>query len=1041
MIARDPTTVNAGSGSGGWWLPAVRAADRAPAGRPDWAVFVERAVAGAPTTDATDHGLPAGDLPGVSGFRPVVAPLARLAGAGLPTALPAGAVDLPAVRARFVDGLTGTLARQAARTLVLELNVAREEGVLAGDSPADRFRDFVRRMAAPAALRALFGEYPVLARVLARTCLAAADAFAELLTRFAADRREVTAALFHGVDPGPLVAVRRDAGDGHQGGRSVAVLRFAGGGRLVYRPRPTAVHRHLADVVHWFNTRPGTPGLRTPALLERPGYGWLEFVERRPCTEPAEVQRFYLRQGAWLALLHALDATDLHAGNLIACGEHPVPVDLETLFHPPAPADPDRPDDDPWHEDPAALALQASVHRTGLLPRLVLGDERALDASGLGGDAGAGSPSAAVRWAAAGTDGMRLVRGAAAFAGAENRPRLDGTDSDPADHLDELLAGFRAGRRALVAGLADLTGPRGLLSAFAEDEVRVVLRATEEYATLLDESTHPDVLREAGHREALFRTLGTGESARPGPAAVIDEEVAELWAGDVPLFTTRPGGTELRGGRGRPVAGALDRPGLDRVAERLTALGATGPAEQEWIVRAAMAARSTGPAHGHTGPGTPADPPAAPDPARLPAAPDPARLLAAAREIGDRLVDGAHRSADRANWLGLDLIADRYWRLAPAGADLGGGYPGPALFLAQLAALTGADRYAEVARLALRPVPALLERLAARPEDLALVGSGAWAGLGGLTWALAQVGGLLDDREVLGWVGPAVRLTAAAAEAEEPSGLADGTAGGLAALLAVGRETGDAEALAGARRCAERLLGRLDLYRVHDAHGPDGPRDRPDRPAPGFATGTAGLGWALLAYAQAGGGAAYRHAGLAALRSSVAGRAPGGSCCEGAPGIALAVIDSGASAGDPELAAWAGAAVDAAVTAGSRPDHSLCHGETGVLELLGRAPGAAARQGLARRSAALLDALARTGPVCGTPGGLAVPGLLFGLSGVGHGLLRLGFAHRTASALLLAPGSTRPFHEDAVTHPRSSPGTSRHRTASAPDAVIHEREG
>ncbi|GHF85326.1 hypothetical protein GCM10018790_73580 [Kitasatospora xanthocidica] len=1015
MIATAPTTANAASGSGGWWLPAIPAPDRARAARPAWAAFVEQALAGAPTArppygDGPDRESPAGDLPGVSGFRAVVAPLARLAGAGLPAALPPEAVDLPAVRAQFVAGLTDTLARQAARTLVLELNVAREEGVLAGDTPADRFRDFVRRMAAPAGLRALFGEYPVLARILAQNCLAAADAFAELLTRFAADRRELTGALFHGTDPGPLVAVRRGAGDGHRGGRAVAVLRFAGGGRLVYRPRPTAVHRHLADLVGWFNARPGTPGLRTPALLERPGYGWLEFIERRPCAEPAEVERFYLRQGAWLALLHALDATDLHAGNLIACGEHPVPVDLETLFHPPAPADPDRPEDDPWQSDPAALALQASAHRTGLLPRLVLGDERALDASGLGGDVGAGSPSGAVRWAAAGTDEMRLVRGAAEFPGAENRPRLDGADSDPADHLDALLAGFRAGRRALAAGLTDLTGPRGLLSAFAEDEVRVVLRATEEYATLLDESTHPDVLRDAAHREALLRTLGTGESARPGPAALMEEEVAELRDGDVPLFTTRPGGTELRGGRGRPFPGLLDRPGLDRVTERLTALGTTDPAGQEWIVRAAMAARSTRPAHGAAATAARAEPPDAP-------APEPDRLLAAAQALGDRLVDGAHRSAERANWLGLDLVADRYWRLAPAGADLGGGYPGPALFLAQLAALTGTDRYAEVARHALRPVPDLLERLAARPEDLPLVGSGAWAGLGGLTWALAQVGGLLADREVLDWVGPAVRLTAAAAEAEEPSGLADGTAGGLAALLAVHQETGDPEAWAGARLCADRLLDRLDRLDQLDQ------LDRADRspaPAAGFATGTAGLGWALLAFARAGGGAAHERAGLAALRSSVAGRAPGGSCCEGAPGIALAVVDSGAAAADPELAAWAGAAVRAAVAAGPRPDHSLCHGETGVLELLGRAPGAAAGRGRARRTAALLDALARTGPVCGTPDGLAVPGLLFGLAGVGHGLLRLGFAHRTASALLLAPSSTRPSQEDAVTHQRPS---------------------
>ncbi len=38
-----------------------------------------------------------------------------------------------------------------------------------------------------------------------------------------------------------------------------------------------------------------------------------------------------------LALFYALEATDFHHENLIAEGEHPVPIDLETLFQPASP--------------------------------------------------------------------------------------------------------------------------------------------------------------------------------------------------------------------------------------------------------------------------------------------------------------------------------------------------------------------------------------------------------------------------------------------------------------------------------------------------------------------------------------------------------------------------------------------------------------------------------------------------------------------------------------------------------------------------------
>ncbi|MEV7357021.1 DUF4135 domain-containing protein [Kitasatospora sp. NPDC091276] len=112
--------------------------------------------------------------------------------------------------------------------------------------------------------------------------------------------------------------------------------------------------------------------------------------------------------------MYALDGTDLHFENLIACGDEPVLVDVETLFHPCVPAD--------SQEDPAARALESSVYRSGLLPRLLLGDERAVDVSGLGGDAGRRSPVEGVDWAAGGTDEMRLIRRAGEITGAGNRP-------------------------------------------------------------------------------------------------------------------------------------------------------------------------------------------------------------------------------------------------------------------------------------------------------------------------------------------------------------------------------------------------------------------------------------------------------------------------------------------------------------------------------------------------------------------------------------------------------------------------------------------
>jgi lantibiotic modifying enzyme len=88
-------------------------------------------------------------------------------------------------------------------------------------------------------------------------------------------------------------------------------------------------------------------------------------------------------------------------------------------------------------------------------------------------------------------------------------------------------------------------------------------------------------------------------------------------------------------------------------------------------------------------------------------------------------------------------------------------------------------------------------------------------------------------------------------------------------------------------------------------------------------------------------------------------------------------------------------------------DLSACHGELGIAEALAVLASTGSRTAYrARRHRAglILDVISRHGPYCGTPGGITTPGLLNGLAGIGYGLLRLGFAERVPSVLLLEPG-------------------------------------
>jgi type 2 lantibiotic biosynthesis protein LanM len=962
-----------------WWAPGLAPSERRqPRAAPSWASFTDRAL-----VRAVRAGNPESDW--AASFARILAPFAEEAAERMVRASAAAShsarIDVAHVRAVFLRSLAGRLVGLAARVLVLELNRTDE---LAGESAEQRFADFAGRMTGLSQLKDLLSRYPVLARLLAQTCEHAAEATVETLDRFAADRDTIVATILHHADPGALIAVEAGAGDRHQRGRSVAILSFASGARVVYKPRPLEAHARFNDVVGWLNGRMPDHHLRTLTVVERPGYGWVEFADAGPCDDRKGLERFYRRQGVLLALLYALDAADVHYENLIACGDHPVLVDVETLFHPflspPGTAG----------ADPARAALEASVQRVALLPQPMFGDNGALDISGMGADKNSVLPILVVDWDGAGTDRMRLVRRPGVFRGADNRPRLDGVDADPVLFSDALLDGFRTGYGTIAAHRTDLAAK---LQGFADVEIRVVVRATRGYVTLLDESTHPDVLRDAQDRDRLFDELSSASAHDPARSRLTDHEIAELWQGDVPMFTARPGHRHLWTGTGEQVDDLLDRTPLDSALDKLRAMSDIDRYDQEWVIRATLATREP-----HTGHDTGV-------PARRSFATtvaEPHRVLAAARGIADHVIARGFDDGHRVNWLGLELLDERHWTIMPLGAGLGNGYTGTALFLAQLAVLTGDTRYSAAARRALRPLPRLVGYLSSAPDLPAAVGCGGFAGFGGIAYALAQISDLLGDADIRDLVDPTVALAAIALDdsgaddgpgAEPDLGVVGGVAGCLAAMLSVAHVTRSEGAFETAVRAADRLAAV--------------PVD-PAAP-PGFAHGAAGIGWALLRAAGALRVQRYRTRGAAWLHAAATDldHAGGHAWCEGAPGVALALLAAGGNAAaSPSVERTVVERAVAAVTGtGPLPNHSLCHGELGRLELL----DAASRTGYttpdvyARRASMLLAAIERSGARCGTPGDAASPGLLSGLAGIGHGLLRHGFPHDVPSAVLLRP--------------------------------------
>lgn len=910
--------------------------------------------------------------------------------------------QLESIEKLFLPDLLHRSAIVLSRTMVLELNVARIEGNLDGATPEDRFRSFLHRIRQSEIRLSILHEYPVLARQLTLILGQWVAFVREFVQRLASDWNLIRSTFSRDADPGILEEVHSD-GDRHRNGRSVLIAKFTSGFRLVYKPKSMAIDAHFQELLAWINEkREDHPSFQTLRLLNRGAYGWSEFIAHQTCDSIPALRRFYERQGAYLALLHMLHATDFHSDNLIAAGEHPVLIDLEALFHPVLP---ELGDSEPEFVN--------SVLSVGLLPwrDSPTVESAGIDISGFGGTAGQMTPQAVPDWDRVGTDEMRLVRKRVQMPGSHNRPSLNGTDVNLRDYREEILTGFRKIYALVLKHRDELLSPDGPLQRFANDEVRVIFRGTNSYGVLLAESFHPDVLRNALDREMLFDRLWLTVQSRPYMARLIVAERGDLQKGDVPLFASQPGRKDVWTSSMACIKDVFEEPTLEFVRRRIQQMGPRDVDLQLWMIRASLATTAVGHARSQRSSAWKVDDDVAVDRDQL---------LKAARSIGDRIESGAIRHNGTTSWVGLALADESHWMVSPLGADLYDGLPGIALFLAYLENQTGEFRYKDLAREACN---AALKHSEKNKSWIRLVG--AFEGWGGIVYMLTHLGVLWHEPALLDKAAEYVPTLLPLIEKDEHFDLLAGCAGCIGGLLVLHDRMASPDILTAAVRCGDHLLAHA--RQTENGIGWIIPQEV--KALSGFAHGTAGIAWALLKLAAVTGEERFRTAAVSAinyertlfcpeagnwrdLRVPLSAEAELNepfmvAWCNGAVGIGLARLSTINNFEDDQVQGEIEAALATTLREGFGLNHSLCHGDFGNLELLLLADRAF--RGTRWRSDALriagnsLNSALQNGYLCGTPSNVDSPGLMTGLAGIGYGLLRLAEPERMPSLLTLEP--------------------------------------
>ncbi|MGG4455845.1 type 2 lanthipeptide synthetase LanM family protein [Brevibacillus porteri] len=417
------------------------------------------------------------------------------------------------------------LASLQFKTTMLEISIASQLGDLTAESPNERYQEYFKLLEDPHHLRVFFDTYPVLARCLTEHTLMFSSYVREMIDHYNADWIKFKSKLGNGCEYDCLTGIEIGAGDTHNTGKSVAILKFNSGAKLVYKPHSLRMDECYSAMLDWINQRGFKYLLSSPNVLNCGDYGYHEFISHNPCQSIMEVEQFYYRLGALTALCYTCGASDYHSENIIANGAQPILIDLETIFTPLT--------ESQLHYVQGEQS-QRTVFSSLMLPGIYFPNTLwDIELSAAGGRGGQKSELMKIqRIKNDGTDEAYLIDDIYTTVEKQNRPIFNGEYMDISMYTKHMIEGFCDLYRLLLTHRD--TFVRDILLPYSDATGRHVFRATALYGKFLSHSMHPDYLQNESDRNRLLKIM-VNNSTFP-PPAVMECELEQMQRQDVPYF-------------------------------------------------------------------------------------------------------------------------------------------------------------------------------------------------------------------------------------------------------------------------------------------------------------------------------------------------------------------------------------------------------------------------------------------------------------------------------------------------------------------------
>ncbi|WP_242280958.1 type 2 lanthipeptide synthetase LanM family protein [Bacillus cereus group sp. BfR-BA-01347] len=892
-------------------------------------------------------------------------------------------IEITSVTNSILKTLHQKIYNISIRTLIFELNLARIGSSLKGNTPTERYNYFTSTFLAEKKNRIeIFKAYPVLARLIIEEIETCISVHLEVINRFIRDKIEIANTCEGNFNR--LIHIHGGAGDTHQQGQSVMILEFTSGDKIVYKPRSLSVDKHFQELLLWINNKKKTITLKENAVVDKNNYGWQEFVQHQECASLKEVKNFYKRQGSYLAIFYLLYSRDFHYENLIAHGEHPMFIDLETLFSN---------NIELKNTDSVLVDMQQNLSNSVLGSMMLpvkFSDDNLIDydLSGLGGKSNQESQKIKVwKIEKAKTDEMYLTQESMNSIGSENLPFLNGLAINAYDFSSIIEIGFREMYDLFLENKEELLSLNGPLYKFSNDHFRHVVRATEAYSKFLTASLHPDYLQDGLNRVQLFDYFWQTSIHIPKFISLIPSECKDLLHNDVPYFTFKGNSTSIFDSRKKEIKNFFPKNSLQQVLDRCVILSKEDCEDQLELIKLSLQTLKE----------TKKNPREKQSKLNLNTSKNrfkDKRFLSEAEKIGEYLVEKAfwNKNKTEAHWFGINCDTNNKLRLSPLGLDLYDGSLGITIFLALLAEETKREDFKRLSKASLQYVESVF-RLHTSQES-----SSVFSGFGSIVYSLAYLGIIWKDKSVYNRIYEYTYDFEKSIENDSSSDFIGGLAGALIVCLRVYSVDGNIMILNLAKKCGERLTMQISK------------QIRDKTLWTGFAHGASGIAWSMVKlgnllnddrFLQIGLNLinyeneffVYKNNNWRDLRNPTKVEQLPVYWCHGAPGIGLGRLMILSYYQEDRITNDLDTSIKKTLDDGFGFTHCLCHGDFGNIDFLLLSSKYLNSETLENMVISLGNATLENGLEEGWKYGndteVEMLGLMTGIAGIGYGLLRL----------------------------------------------------